>query len=316
MTMRKLFFAILLSFFSLFFIQNVQALCIPSQSNVSFGTVNSFAIQTSQQEMVSTTMGLTCTNIVILDLLTQDKVTATIKNNSGFMLSNNSSNSIPYKICKDVSCNDFYENQDSIIWNSTQLIALLSLGQFTVDLPLYLKILPTTNTDLIAETYTDTIEIQWDWSLCTLGVAVCLARDKSSATSTVNLTLTVSKICEINSAPNVEFGSAALPSSFNAINSNVLQTRCTKNANYSIKLTSIQSEIDGMRQMLATVNGSNYYLQYQLYRSGVAWTSINDVSLIGTGSTQSIPYTAEINASQPNLPAGSYSDTIKVTVTY
>ena len=77
-----------------------------------------------------------------------------------------------------------------------------------------------------------------------------------SVTSTINVTLEVSNICEINSAPNVNFGSAALPSSFNTVDSSILQTRCTKDANYSIKLTSINGETDGMRQMFEKVNGS------------------------------------------------------------
>lgn len=317
--MSKLFFPLLLSFFGLFFIQNLQASCTlsPSESNANFGKVNSFDIQTSQEEMVSTTMGLTCTIVTLVGILSEDKVTATIQNNSGFKLSNNSGNSIPYKLCKDMSCNDFYENQDSIIWSSSQLLALLSLGQFKVDLPLYLKISPTTNIDLIAGTYTDTIYIKWDWFLChVLGIGdLCVIRDSGSVTSTINVTLEVSNICEINSAPNVNFGSAALPSSFNTVDSSILQTRCTKDANYSIKLTSINGETDGMRQMFEKVNGSNY-IQYQLYRSGVAWTSTNDLSMTGLGVIQDIPYQAKINAGQQNVPAGDYSDTVTVTVTY
>lgn len=317
--MTKLLFSILLSFFSLFIVQNLQAACtlLPLITNVNFTEANSFEIQTSQ-DMVSTTMGIRCSNIQLLGILSNDKVTATIINSSGFHLSNNDGNSIPYKLCKDSSCDNTYQNGSLITWSSTELINLLSLGAFTLNLPLYLEILPSSNPDLVAGTYQDTINIKWDWSLCTLlGLGdICLIRDSSSSIATINVSLDVSNICAIESPPNVNFGSAALPSSFNAINSNVLQTRCTKNANYSIKLTSIQSEIDGMRQMLATVNGSNYYLQYQLYRSGVAWTSTNDLSMTGLGTIQDIPYQAKINADQQNIPAGSYSDTVTVAITY
>lgn len=320
-TMSKLFFAILLSFVSLFFIQNLQAACTlsPLTRAVDFTAANpknSFEIQTSQ-DMVSTTMGIECPGS-LLSILGDNTVTATIINSSGFKLSKNSIN-IPYILCQDTNCTNIYQNGSTIIWRSQELLDLLELfGRIKIDLPLYLKILPSENTDLIAGTYNDTINIRWDWSICTSVnlLGICLSRDTGSETATINVTLEVTNVCEINSAPDVNFGSAALPSSFNTVNSNTLQTRCTKDANYSIKLTSTQGEIDGMRQMLATVNGSNYYLQYQLYRSGVAWTSTNDLSMTGLGTIQDIPYQAKINADQQNIPAGSYSDTVTVTITY
>ncbi|MCP5738230.1 spore coat U domain-containing protein, partial [Klebsiella pneumoniae] len=68
--------------------------------------------------------------------------------------------------------------------------------------------------------------------------------------------------------------------------------------------------------MSQTINSTNYYLQYQLYKTdGSAWTPTADVSLVGNGNAQQTNFKARVNASQSNQPAGVYSDTVLVTVT-
>ncbi len=318
--MGRILFSILLSFFSLFFVHSVQAAsCTISPGTANFGSINSFIIQSTSQ-IISGTTGFKCTggNISILGTNYVNATISSTNNQNGTvprLKHSTSTNYIPYNLCQEASCTTNYQVGSIIQWNSTTLLGLLGLfSGADGSLPIYLK--TAIGSNIPAGTYTDIINIQWDWKLCDLGLLGACLFSEGSGSSTINISLDVSNICAIESPPNVNFGSAALPSSFNAINSNVLQTRCTKDANYSIKLTSTQGEIDGMRQMLATVNGSNYYLQYQLYRSGVAWTSTNDLGMTGLGTIQDIPYQAKINADQQNIPAGSYSDTVTVTITY
>ncbi|WP_418303860.1 spore coat protein U domain-containing protein [Pantoea agglomerans] len=49
---------------------------------------------------------------------------------------------------------------------------------------------------------------------------------------------------------------------------------------------------------------------------GLTWVAGSPLSQTGTGSTQSLNYSAEINPDQTNQPAGRYSDTVTVTVSY
>ena len=58
-------------------------------------------------------------------------------------------------------------------------------------------------------------------------------------------------------------------------------------------------------------------MQYQFYQpNGSAWTESNNLSVTGSGAAQSANYTLKINPTQSNQPAGTYSDTVLVTVSY
>lgn len=95
-----------------------------------------------------------------------------------------------------------------------------------------------------------------------------------------------------------------------------LDVLCAKDSAYSVALTSTHPDDANWPRMTADVSGTNYYLQYQLYRAGnSAWTESNSYASTGTGATQTIPFTARINANQANKPAGSYKDTVSVAVT-
>ncbi|MFX6334776.1 spore coat protein U domain-containing protein, partial [Acinetobacter baumannii] len=86
---------------------------------------------------------------------------------------------------------------------------------------------------LPAGTYTDTIGLNWAWHLCAAGIGPVCVYDDGTASSSVNVTLTVLKDCFIDSAPDLSFGSAALVSAFTAVNQNI-GVRCTLNATYTI----------------------------------------------------------------------------------
>lgn len=140
----------------------------------------------------------------------------------------------------------------------------------------------------------------------------CISESSGTATNVVDVTLVVSDICVVVDAPDVDFGSAALPASFSSV-SGTLQVRCTLESAYTVDLSS-DDETSDWRVMTSSGN-SDYTLQYQLYRSdSTAWSSDNDISDTGSGLAQSITYTAQINSDQDNVQAGSY--TVTVTVNY
>ncbi|MGE0973101.1 Csu type fimbrial protein (plasmid) [Klebsiella sp. WOUb02] len=319
MTRLITIYNLLLICMGLLFLPRSYADCSTSSSTTSFGSISSFAVASTAQTIESGT-GFTCTGS-LLSLLSTNTVNATITtstNASGStpqLYDSSTGTYLPYSICSDSSCSSTYSIGSIISWSSTTLIGLLGLfNSSDGTLPIYLR--TSTGSNLPAGTYTDTITISWDYSICFVGALGVCVYTTGTATSTIYVTLIVTNYCYIDSAPDVDFGTAALPSGFSSVSS-ALSVRCTLDAAYSVNLSSSNEESDDWRQMSASVGGSSYYLQYQLARSsGTIWSSSSDYSDTGTGTSQSISYTATVNSSQNTVPAGSYSDTVTVTVTY
>jgi spore coat protein U-like protein len=319
MTGRITGYYLILILAGILFLPRCYAACTTGSSTTSFGSQNSFTIASTAQTVESGT-GFACTGSA-LSLASTNTITATISsttNASGStpqLYNSDTDTYLPYSICSDSSCSSTYSIGDTITWSSTTLVGLLGLFNASDGtLPLYLQ--TSTGSNLPAGTYTDTINISWSYSICFVGVAGICSYTTGTATSTITVTLVVTNYCYIDSAPDVDFGTAALPVGFSTISS-AISVRCTLDASYSVNLASSNAESGDWRQMSSSVDGSTYYLQYQLaLSSGTLWSSSSDYSATGTGSSQSIAYTATINSSQSAVPAGSYSDTVTVTVTY
>ncbi|MDF5875995.1 spore coat protein U domain-containing protein [Pseudomonas aeruginosa] len=65
------------------------------------------------------------------------------------------------------------------------------------------------------------------------------------------------------------------------------------------------------------LSGANA-IQYNLYKPGdsTVWTTSNTQAGTGSGAAQNVPYRAIVNPAQGNVPAGTYSDTVRVILTY
>lgn len=311
----------ILMVFTLFFsAQAAQAACTSTSGAGTFTSNNSFTVGTTA-EQVTATSGFTCTGSA-LSLLSTNTVTATIASTanatgtSARLYNATSKQYLPYIICQDSGCATPVNVGASTTWSSTTLLGLLGLFNASDgSMPLYLK--TTTGSNLQAGTYTDTINIGWAYHICFIGVLGICSYTDGTANTAITVTLIVTNFCYIDSAPNVNFGSAAFPGGFASVTSNSLSVRCTLGATYSVNLNSSNPGSGQFRQMSATVNAVVNYLQYQLFKSdATVWTTATNASETGTGLSQSIPYTATVNAAQANVPAGSYSDTVLVTVTY
>lgn len=294
--------------------------CTSSSGTGNFGSVSSFTVASTAQP-VTATSGFRCTGSA-LSLLSTNTVTATIASTANAtgttarLYNSTTGQYLPYLICKDSACATPVNVGSSTTWSSTTLLGLLGLFNATDgSLPLYLR--TTTGANLAAGTYTDVININWTYRICFIGVlGVCVYTDGTAQTS-IAVTLTVTNFCYIDNAPNVNFGSAAFSSGFAPVTSNTLSVRCTLGAAYTINLASNNPSTGQYRQMSSLQSGTTYYLQYQIAKADTTvWTASNNHSTTGTGTSQAIGYTATVNASQPNQPAGTYSDTVIVTVTY
>lgn len=299
----------------------VRAGCTTAASTITLGTQNSFAVS-STPLITSGGSGLSCTG-GLLNVGGTNTITALIGTTTHptgtqpRLYSAVTGQYLPYSLCKDASCSAVYNQGDTITWSSSTALGLLGLFSGpNSTLPLYVR--PVAISNLAAGTYIDTVPINWTWNMCSIavGTLLCLA-DTGSVSGNVNLTLNVTSFCYIDSAPNVGFGSAALPSGLTTVVANTISVRCTLNAAYSVNLTSSVAGTGAYRQMSSTANSVTSYLQYQIFKGdSTVWTAATNSSATGTGTSQSFPYTASVNLTQANQPAGSYSDTVTVTVTY
>lgn len=305
------------------FMPSGRAGCTAPPTTGSLGTQNSFDVS-STPLTTSVSSGLKCTG-GLLNIGGTNTITATIgatlhpNGTQPRLYSAATGQYLPYSLCQDGGCSTLYNQGSVITWSSTTALGLL--GLFTgpsSTLPIFIR--PQMNTNLAAGTYSDTIPIAWTWNICSVavGTLLCLADSGSIPTgSYINLSLIVTNYCYIDSAPNVAFGTAALPSGLTAVVSNTISVRCTLNASYSVNLTSSVASSGLYRQMASTVNGTTSYIQYQLFKGdSTVWTATTNSNATGAGTSQSFPYTASVNLSQNNQPAGAYSDTVTVTVAY
>ncbi|MGQ5288688.1 Csu type fimbrial protein [Pectobacterium actinidiae] len=293
---------------------------ISSPSSTTLGPYASSLVGVNgTPQIVSSGSGFRCTGS-ILSLISTNTITATIQNDSNpsgttmRMRRGTSSDYVPYNLCMDSGCATLYNIGSTYTWSRTTLLDLFGLfNSPDGTMPLFIR--TSIGNNVAAGSYTDTVTIKWDYSICVVGILGICSYDTGTLISTLHLSMNITNDCQITSAPNISFGTAAFPADFAAVN-NSLGVRCTLLGAYTVKLVSTHPDDANWRRMTATVGGTPYYLQYQLYRTGnIAWTETNDYSGTGTGITQSIPYTARINASQASKPEGAYKDTVTINVT-
>ncbi|WP_437217278.1 Csu type fimbrial protein [Pectobacterium sp. LFLA-215] len=296
------------------------AACTTPPSNTTLGPYGSSVVGVNgTPQVVASGSGFRCTGS-LLSLASTNTIIATIQSDSNpsgttmQMRRGTSTDYVPYNLCMDSGCGTRYNIGSTYTWTRTTFLGILGLFNSTDGtMPVYIR--TSIGNNVAAGTYTDTVTIKWDYRLCSLGLLGACVYEEGTTTSTLNITMNITNDCQITSAPNISFGTAAFPADFAAV-SNSLGVRCTLLGAYTVKLVSTHPDDANWRRMTATVSGTPYYLQYQLYRTGnIAWTETNDYSGTGTGITQNIPYTARINASQASKPEGAYKDTVTINVT-
>ncbi|WBL72593.1 spore coat U domain-containing protein [Serratia liquefaciens] len=293
--------------------QRALAACSTTSGAVTLPTSSSFAVYNGQINAQGTA-GLNCTGLG-LSLLSQNTVTVKIASttNSMALLNNNGSgDKISYLIYPDANYQYPYSVGQTIDYSSLNLLSLILISS-NVNFPVYVK--TTAGANVSAGTYTDTINLVWNYHICGLGLlGICVWWDGTDQPSTVTVTVLITKSCLINTANNVNFGSMALVGQFNPITQNITLT-CTKSQGYTTYFTNGNNPVTGWRQM---INGTTNFLQYQIYlpNTSTVWSSTNAQSGSGSGLAQNIPFKAAINPAQTEVPVGAYQDNVSFVVTY
>jgi spore coat protein U-like protein len=291
------------------------ATCTFTSGAANLGTPSSFAVNTTAQS-VTTSSGYACSGSALSILGTNSTSVKIGTSTNDMRLKSPADVYIPYQLCKSASCSDgIFSTNTEVTWSSTSLIGLLGLFNASGNtLPITVR---TSVSNVPAGIYQDTVTLNWTYIHCSIAVGPVLCVGTLGAGSTtINITMEVKKACAMADAPDINFGTAPLPSKFTNKAAQV-SVRCTNQLAYNINMTSSNPVNGNWRQMSAVVNGSTYYLQYQLLNSANAlWTHLTNHTGAGTGNVQLIDYTAAVNQAQPNLPAGVYKDTVTITLTY
>ena len=288
-------------------------------SPASYGPISSTLVRTAAQSTSSSNAGLTCTAGGI-SLLGEAYFKATITSSNSGMVGP-TGDVIAYTIYASNSIAKPITRGQAFDFSSNGLLGATAPSM----IPLYFT---TAANNVAAGVYTETLNVRWDWSYCTgLGVlGICLGYDTgSNKISTLTVSMTVANDCTI-SAPSISFGSAPVVSAFSTV-SQTVSVNCTKGSAYTVGLGdgTHPVSVGGRRQMMS---GGNY-LAYDIFQSAgtTRWGSVgaarrasttaevNPGTGLGSGS-QIFNYNARIYTGQATPPAGTYTDSVVLDVSF
>lgn len=146
----------------------------------------------------------------------------------------------------------------------------------------------------------------------------------STTTGTVPVSATVVNNCVIgtNSMAFGNYDAVSANASTNLTANGTLALTCTKSDAVTISADAGGNATHATgttRAMTATINATAYYLNYELYTDSGAttvWNTTNKVAYTGTGTSGTATFYGVVPKAQNTLPAGSFSDTVNITVTF
>ena len=299
------------------------AACRVSGTNAAYGSQSSFVINSTVQ---TTTATLTVDCDTAFNVLNNDFVTLTLTGATTSAdtrptlgRSGDATDRIPLQVCAQSGCSSGSELtlNGSYRWTGQALLNLLTSKRYTF--PIYIRTLQGQN--VAAGAYQVTLNFSVSYSICAVGVAVCLNPQTGTTTFTSLVTLTVTNDCSTISAPNLNFASAPLVKDFAPVSQTIAIT-CTKGSLYTVGINNGNNAVGSVRNMASGANR----LSYEIYKGSTAnrwgvsgterWASDSATQVSTDGLLRSYQYTARILATQNTPPAGSYTDTLVVDVAF
>ncbi|WMJ68503.1 spore coat U domain-containing protein [Stenotrophomonas sp. 24(2023)] len=156
-------------------------------------------------------------------------------------------------------------------------------------------------------------------STCLAGVS---GTGSASGVGTFTATANVLPQCGSYLTTDLDFGTVAGGISSNIDRTATLTLTCLRRTAYQISLDNGQNSLGTVRRMRTTINNSNYYLTYELYRDSnrsQRWGNTLNVDTYGntgTGSAQQVTVYGRVSPVTGQPPAGTYTDRVQVTITY
>lgn len=291
----------------------------------SYGTQTSIRVNSGSQNTSIANAGVQCGGSLLNVLGAPGYIHAVVSTAKGSRLTNAAGDAIPYQIFADQTYTYPITPGTAMNYYNATLLNLLGLtGSNNAPLPMYFRTV-TGALNLSSGTYTDTVTVNWSWSICTLISAgnLCIGPVNTGTTSSiVNISLQITNDCIIN-APDIRFGTAPLISAFSPV-TQTISVQCTKGTSYTVGLSDGSNASGGQRRM---ANGG-HYIHYEIYQgtggttrwgSSAGQTRASGSADVnpgaGTGNTtQGFVYHSQILSGQATPPAGTYTDTVVISV--
>ncbi len=301
--------------------------CTVTPTNGVFGTVTSFALNSTEQE-ISGSLTVQC-DAVLLNLLTGNAITmqlssasAAVSNRAILRRVDNpaSTDTIPVRLCGAAGCNNNSETLigGSYTWSGNALLDLLNTRRIV--LPIYFRTL--SGQTVAAGQYQATFNLNVTYNICSIGLlGGCGSWQTGTVPLAVTATISITNDCITIAAPNVNFGSAPLVKNFPAVAQGVAVT-CTKGSVYSVGINNGSNASGNVRNMAS----GNNRLSYEIYKGSTSdrwgssgterWASSASSLLSANGLVRTYNYTARVLTNQATPPAGTYSDTVVVDIAF
>lgn len=255
----------------------------------------------------------------VLSVLGTPTLKATLQPSVSGLTLKNGTNSIGYQIYSTSGVGSPYVGGVVVInLSGTTLLGVLTSG-IGNSVPIYITTTPGANVP--AGTYTDTVQLTWDYhNICegVLGIgALCVGvPNNGTPTKSLTISLTVTNDCTIT-APPVNFGSAPLVSGFPTVSQSI-SLICSKGMSYTVGMGNGGDYANGRRRM---VSGTNR-LEYDIFKAdNTVWgmngsARANGPAIADGVSQQTIGYTARVYTDQPTPPVGVFADSVIVDVSF
>lgn len=136
-----------------------------------------------------------------------------------------------------------------------------------------------------------------------------------TATSTFQAQIVIQNDCSVSSPNTLDFGTVGLLSA-NTDASMTFTVTCTNGAAYTISMNDGQNA-SGTTNRMANAAGTEF-VSYELYQDSnysTVWDATSTVSGTGTGTAQTYTVYGRVPP-QATPSAGTYTDTVTITVTY
>jgi len=306
------------------------AACALPASTASFGSVTTF-VANSTVSAVTTNANVNCGAGAALSLLGNNQITfqltgATNSNGTRGILKRSGdtgSDNVPVRLCTDSACaTERTVGGTPFVYGSQTLINLAGLlGSLNFTIPIYLRTVP--GQVVAAGTYQVTLNMAVTYRICTsIGIgSLCLSEQTGSGVIPITVTAILTNDCTTITAPNISFGSAPLVGSFSSV-SQTINVLCSKGSTYTVGLSNGSYPVGSVRNMASGANR----LSYEIYKSTTSnrwgpggterWSSTTSSAVSADGLTRGFNYTARVLTSQNTPPAGNYSDSVVVDLSF
>ena len=155
-----------------------------------------------------------------------------------------------------------------------------------------------------------------------------LQANAATSTSEMNVTANISATCTMSNT-DLDFGEYDAFGANDLLATATITTTCTSGTTAHVEmdngLHSTREQRSGGRSLRSTYYrhmsnaGSDSKLQYELYMDEIhtnVWSSSHTQSIVGSGASEDLSVYAKVFKNQLDAAAGSYTDTINITINY